>query len=81
MSFHQYGQTISVPRNEHVDIHVRRVTLNANAPVERHVEMVEVREFLKAGEVYGHGIVIPLREVSDLKIALDRVAADPEVAL
>jgi hypothetical protein len=79
VTFTQYGETVKIPRDEHVDVHVRRVTLNANAPSERQVEMVEIREFIKSGEIYGHGVVIPVREIADLKIALDQVA--PKVAV
>lgn len=73
MSFHQYGETVVVPRNEHVDLHVRTVTLAAESPTLQ-VECVEVREFLKEGEMYGNGIVFPLALAQDLKVALDRVA-------
>lgn len=74
MAFHQYKQTVKFPRNEHVDIHVRTVTLNSDAPSAQ-VECVEVREFIKEGEVYGHGIVIPLLSVKDLVVALQQVTA------
>lgn len=73
MSFHQYGETVVIPRNEHVDLHVREVTLAAETPTLR-VECVEVREYLKEGEVYGNGLVIPTSLVGELKVALDRVA-------
>ena len=73
MAFHRYGKTVKFPRNDDVDIHVRQVTLNADDETDKQVEMVEIREFIKAGEVYGHGLVIPCREVADLKIALDRI--------
>lgn len=73
MPFHQYGQTVKFPRNEHVEIHVREVTLNADAPESARKSYVEIREFIRNGEVYGHGIVLPVNLVSDLKVALDRV--------
>lgn len=72
MAFHQYGETVKFPRNEHVDIHVRAVTLNAEAPTEQ-VECIEIREFIKEGEVYGHGLVLPMTAVKDLSLALQRV--------
>lgn len=74
MSFHQYGQTVKFPRNEHVDIHVRAVTLNTDVPSAQ-VECVEVREFIKEGEIYGHGLVLPRNAVKDLLLALQRVTA------
>lgn len=73
MSFHQYGETVVVPRNEHVDLHVRTVTLAAESPTLQ-VDCVEVREYLKESELYGNGLVLPINLVPDLKIALDRVA-------
>lgn len=73
MPFHQYGQTVKFPRNEHVEVHVRVVTLNADAPESERRDYVEIREFIRNGEVYGHGIVLPVNQVADLKIALDRV--------
>lgn len=73
MSFHEYGETVVVPRNEHVDLHVRTVTLAAETPTLR-VDCIEVREFLKETEIYGNGIVVPLSLVPDLRVALDRVA-------
>lgn len=74
MPFHRYGETVKIPRDENVEIHVRAVTLLADLPEERHVNLVEIREFIKSGEIYGHGIVIPEREIADLKVALDQVA-------
>lgn len=73
MAFHRYGKTVKFPRNEDVEIHVRQVTLNADGPEKKQANCVEIREFLKEGEVYGHGIVIPAREVRDLLVALDKV--------
>ena len=67
MAFHQYGKTVKFPRNEHVEIHVRTVTLG-------HHEYVEIREFIKNGEIYGHGVVLPVNQIKDLKVALERVA-------
>lgn len=74
MAFAMYGKSVSFPRNDHVDIHVRTVTLNADSPSNA-VEMIDIREFIKSGEIYGHGLVIPRNEVKDLKVALDRVTA------
>lgn len=73
MAFHKFGETVKFPRNEHVDIHVRQVVLNADAPVDAQFQAVEIREFLKSGEVYGHGIVLPFTSIKDLKVALDQV--------
>lgn len=81
MAFHRYGKIVKFPRNDDVDIHVRVVTLNADDQSDKQVEVVEIREFIKTGEVYGHGIVIPCREVADLQIALTRVLEkDPVTA-
>jgi hypothetical protein len=74
VAFHQFGETVKFPRNEHVDIHVREVTLNAEAPSGA-VDCIEIREFIKEGEVYGHGIVLPASSVKDLQIALQRLTA------
>lgn len=71
MPFHEYGKTVKFPRNEHVDIHVRPVILGVDS--ETPVECVEVREFLKEGEVYGNGIVLPKTAINDLILALQRV--------
>jgi hypothetical protein len=68
---------VKFPRNEHVDIHVREVTLNAEAPSEA-VECIEIREFIKEGEVYGHGLVLPLTSVKDLEVALKQVQKPKE---
>lgn len=80
MAFHQYGETVKIPRNEHVDIHVRAVTLNADEAETEQVECIEVREFIKDGEVYGHGLVIPCHTVKDLALAFQRVSAPKEHA-
>lgn len=74
MAFHKYGQTVKFPRNEHVDIHVRQVSLNVEAPEGEQVQAVEIREFIKNGEVYGHGIILPANSIKDLVVALDRVS-------
>lgn len=58
-AFHRYGETVVVPRNEHIDLYVRQVTLNAAAPTSKHVHAIEIREFIKAPEVFGHGLVFP----------------------
>ena len=71
MAFHEYGATLKFPRNEHVDIHVRAVTLEPES--ENPTECIEIREFLKEGEVYGHGLVLPRTTVKDLCLALQRV--------
>ena len=75
MAFHKYGKMVKFPRNEHVDIHVREVTLNAEAPVERQAECIEFREWIRSGEVYGHGLVVDRRNLSDLRVALERLEA------
>jgi hypothetical protein len=75
VTFHRYGASAKFPRNEHVEIHVRKVDLNADAPSQA-VPCVEIREYIKSGEVYGHGIVLPAALIKDLKIALDRVIQD-----
>jgi hypothetical protein len=72
VAFHQFGDTVKFPRNEHVDIHVREVTLNPEVPTKQ-VDCIEIREFIKEGEVYGHGIVLPLSSVRDLEVALKRL--------
>lgn len=72
-AFHRYGETLVVPRNEHVDLHVRQVTLNANAPTAKQVEAVEIREFIKAPEVYGHGLVFPGTSLDGVIKALQKV--------
>lgn len=68
MSFSVVGETATFPRDEHVDIRVREITLDDS------VQCVEIREWIKSGEVYGHGIVLPFKSIRDLKIALDRVS-------
>lgn len=73
MSFHRYGETIKIPRSDHVEIHVRKVVLNPDLPEERQVKMVEIREYIVSGGIYGHGVIIPEREVADLRVALDRL--------
>ena len=74
MAFHRYGKIVKFPRNEDVDIHVREVTLNADGPEEKQVQSVEIREYIKSGEVYGHGLVLPAHCVRDLRVALDRIS-------
>lgn len=74
MAFHRFGKTVKFPRNEDVDIHVREVTLNANAEPEKQVDTVEIREFIKDGEVYGHGLVIPAYAIPDLIRALQSLS-------
>lgn len=78
MAFHKVGETVKFPRDEYVDIHVRNVTLNADAPASEQFRAVEIREFLREGEVYGHGLVLPLNAVRDLKVALERLTHEPE---
>lgn len=73
MAFHKYGKTVSFPRDEDVDIHVRQVTLNADDIEERQEHVLEIREWIKSGEVYGHGIVLPRRTSRDLLNALERI--------
>lgn len=72
MAFHQYHEGVQFPRNEHVDIVVRPVTLNADAPADA-LEYVEIREFIKASGTWGHGIVVPRNLLPDLKISLERM--------
>jgi hypothetical protein len=71
VSFHKYGKTVKFPRNEAVDIHVREVTLDVES--DSPVEAVEIREFIKTGEVYGHGLVIPRDSVKELDVAFRRL--------
>jgi hypothetical protein len=73
----QYGASKKVPRNEHVDIVVRRVTVNPGIESERQ-EYVEIREFIKSGEVYGHGILIPLNQIWVAMQAIQDVASAEE---
>ena len=73
MTFHRYGKTAKFPRDEHVEIHVREVTLNASAPASAQVQMVDIREFIREGEVYGHGVLIPIQVIPDLDVALDQL--------
>lgn len=74
MSFVKVLSEEKFPRSEDVDIHVRRVLLNADGVESRQADCIEIREWIKSGEVYGHGIVIPTREWKELKVAGDRVA-------
>ncbi len=73
MAFKTDGKPVKFPRNEHVDIHVTPCTLNSDAAEEKQVQVVEIREFIKNGEVYGHGLVLPLTAIADLQVALTRV--------
>jgi hypothetical protein len=73
VSFQQVHRIEKFPRDEHVEIHVRTVTLNADAPPSAHVPVIEIREYLKEPELYGHGIVIPLTAVKDLLVAIKRL--------
>lgn len=73
MPMHKYGKTVKFPRNEHVDIHVREVFLNPDAPEAKQVQAIEIREWIKSGELYGHGLVIDRKNASDLRVALDRI--------
>lgn len=70
------GNKATFPRNEHVDIHVRTVTLAVgnDAPDPAKGKYLEIREFIKASGLYGQGIVIPLLQAKDLRCALDQVA-------
>ena len=69
------GKPEVFPRNEHVDVHVRTVTMavGENAPDAAKGEYVEIREFIKSSGLYGHGIVLPALQVKDLVCALGRV--------
>jgi hypothetical protein len=73
VAFIQYGEMFKFPRNENIDIHVREVTLNADAPPGEQVRAVDIREFIKNGELYGHGVMLPMRAVNGLQIALEQV--------
>ena len=73
MAFDKVQRTETFPRDEHVDIHVREVTLNADAPSSAQVSVVEIREYLKDGGVFGHGIVLPASTTNDLITAIRRV--------
>ena len=70
MAFHKYGRTYTVPRDRHVAIVVREVTLNADAPESQRVEAVEIREYLKEGEIWGHGITVPAAMSKPLRDAI-----------
>lgn len=74
MPFHKYGKTVKIPRNDHVDIHVREVVLNADAPEADQVEHIEIREYLKEGQVYGHGLLVPKDSAERIAIALNGFA-------
>lgn len=67
MPFHQYGKTTKFPRDEHVDIHVRLVDLDADAEVP--FPHVEIREYIRDTEAYGHGLVLPVTAFKDLVAA------------
>jgi hypothetical protein len=73
VAFHRVVKTVKFPRNEHVEVHVRRVVLNNDAPEAERVDAIEIREFIKAGEVYGHGLVIPAQNDTDLIHAIEKV--------
>lgn len=77
--FHLYGKTVKFPRGEHVEIHVRQVRLavGEDAPEPAREDYVEIREYIKEAEVYGHGIVLPANQIADLKVALDQLVAEP----
>lgn len=79
MAFEKVLRTDKFPRDENVEIHVREVVLNADAPQSRHLPVVEVREFLTEPGVYGHGIILPLTAVKDLTVALKRITREPAV--
>jgi hypothetical protein len=71
VALHEYGKLVKFARNEDVDIHVRKVTLDPEGT--KPVECVEIREFLKGGEVYGHGLVIPVSQAKDLNAAFSQL--------
>jgi hypothetical protein len=73
ISFAKTGKPEKFPRDEHVDIVVQPVTLNADAPEGSRVETIEIREFLKEPGVYGHGLVLPRLAARDLHVALGRL--------
>lgn len=73
MAFHEIGKTVTFPRNEHVNIVVRTVMLNTDAPTEHWLEYLEIREFIRASETFGNGVLIPIGQVDDLLVAIDRV--------
>lgn len=65
----EYGERIrKFPRNEHVEIHVREVTLLPGTPDEKNY--VDVREFILNGSVYGNGILLPVGLIQLLTPAL-----------
>jgi hypothetical protein len=78
VTFSTYGETVKIPRNENVEVHVRKVILNPGIP-DQAIEVVEVREYLKSGEIYGNGLVVPVGMIKDLKVALDRVTRAEKV--
>lgn len=76
MPFHKVGRVEKFPRDEHVDIEVREITLNAEAPESAHVSTIEIREFLREPQIYGHGLVLPVTNIPDLKVALERLLVE-----
>lgn len=75
MAFHKYGQTVKVKRSADVELHVREVTLNADAPEADQIQHVEIREFLREGEVYGHGLIFPRDTSLGIVEALRKIGA------
>lgn len=73
MPLAQKTNQISIPLNEHVDIHVMRLVINPDAGPSKRLDAVEIRQYIKESEVYGHGIVVPAREVKDLVVALNKI--------
>lgn len=69
-------QVYRFPRDEDVDIHVSLVTLSVGDDSSEGSKKpyVEIREWLKVPELYGHGIVVPARvAIKDLKVALSKI--------
>jgi hypothetical protein len=76
VAMHKIGRTTKFPRDEHVDIVVREVLLNADAPESARVPTIEIREYIKSSEMFGHGLVIPARSTRDLQVALDLITRE-----
>lgn len=68
-----HGKSRKIPVNDNVDLLVRRVSITEVGPSPRTIEAIELREYLRNAEVEGHGIFVPLDEVSALMEALGSV--------
>ena len=67
---------ITVPLNEHVDLHINRLVINPDAGPSQRFEAVEVRQYIKESASFGHGVTIPAREVKDVALALQKILED-----